>query len=123
MPVFLQHGAIKLRFCAGVVVIPNKEALEAKSRHFANSVFVIGAGVLMLAANLLQPFATKFLGSGMGSQVTYIVATILIFVLATKRPDLALYAKDRQCKKYGHVMSEDGCTCSRCLRTIDGTTP
>ena len=29
---------------------PSKEELEAKAKHFANTVFVIGAGVIMLAA-------------------------------------------------------------------------
>jgi hypothetical protein len=60
--------------------MPSKEELQAKARHFANTVFVIGAGVIMLAASLLQPYAMKWVGAGMGEHFPFIAATIFIFV-------------------------------------------
>jgi hypothetical protein len=97
---------------------PSKEQLEAKARHFANSVFLIGSGLLMLAASLLQPLFAAWLGGAVGEQGSFILATVLILVLASNRPALALHAAGRQCRKYGHVISEGSPTCSRCLQRI-----
>jgi len=99
-------------------VTSSKEEFLAKARHFANTVFVIGAGVIMLAASLLQPHATKWLGSGAGEHSPFILATIIIFVLASKRSGLALYALERQCRKHGHVPREGSSVCERCFQTI-----
>jgi hypothetical protein len=100
-------------------VTPSKEELQAKARHFANTVFVIGAGVIMLAASLLQPHAMKWMGSGMGEHFPFILATIFIFVLASKRSGFALFALERQCRKYGHVPREGSSVCERCFQTIE----
>ncbi len=97
---------------------PSKEELQAKARHFANTVFVIGAGVIMLAASLLQPHALKWMGPGMGEHFPFIAATIFIFLLASKRSDFALFALGRQCRKYGHVPGEDSSVCARCFQAI-----
>ena len=97
---------------------PSKAELEAKVRHFANSVFVIGSGILMLAASLLQPLSMALLDGAAGEQASYILATVLILALASKRPAFALYAAERQCRKYGHAVSEAAPTCSRCLQPI-----
>lgn len=97
----------------------SKEEFQAKARHFANTVFVIGAGVIMLAASLLQPHSTKWLGSGAGEHAPFILATIFIFVLASKRSDFALYALGQQCRKHGHVPREGSSVCERCLQTIE----
>ncbi|MCF8179338.1 MAG: hypothetical protein K9J74_12580 [Sulfuritalea sp.] len=99
---------------------PSKEELETRVKHFANTVFVIGSGILMVIASLLQPWSMATLGGAMGEQATFIVATILILVLASKRPALALYAAERQCRKYGHVISVGSQTCGRCFQPIDG---
>jgi len=99
-------------------VTPSKEELQAKARHFAHSVFVIGAGVIMLAASLLQPFAVKWMGAGIGEHFPFIAATIFIFVLASKRSGLALFAIERQCEKYGHALREGSSVCERCYHTI-----
>ena len=96
---------------------PSKEELEAKARHFANTVFVIGAGAIMLAASLLQPFAVSQLGAN-GGDIAFAVATLCILGLASKRSSFALFAIDRQCAKYGHVPREDSSVCSRCFQTI-----
>lgn len=97
---------------------PSKEELETKAKHFANTVFVIGAGVMMLAASLLQPFAITWIGADIGEHLTFIAATICILVLATKRPGLALFAKGRQCDRYGHVPREGSSICDRCYQPI-----
>ena len=97
---------------------PPKEELEAKAKHFANTVFVIGAGVMMLAASLLQPLAIRWIGPSIGEHISFITATILIFVLATKRPALALFALERQCLRYGHVLREGSTVCERCYQTV-----
>lgn len=97
---------------------PSKEELQARARHFANTVFVIGAGVIMLAASLLQPYAMKWMGAGMGEHFPFIAATIFIFVLASKRSDFALFALERQCRKYGHVPGEGSSVCARCFQPI-----
>lgn len=99
---------------------PSKQELETSVRHFANTVFVIGSGILMLLASLLQPLSVAAIGGEIGEQATYIAATILILVLASKRPALALYAAERQCRKYGHAISEGSRTCSRCFQSISG---
>lgn len=97
---------------------PSKEELDAKAKHFANTVFVVGAGVIMLVASLLQPYVMKWLGPGIGEQAAFIAATVLILVLAAKRPQLALLALERQCLKYGHVLREGSAICTRCLRSV-----
>lgn len=96
---------------------PSKEELEAKARHFANTVFAIGAGAFMLAASLLQPFAMSRLGEN-GGDMAFIIATLCIFGLASKRSSFALFAIERQCAKYGHVPREGSTVCSRCFQTI-----
>ncbi len=107
----------------GIAVTPSKEQLEAKARHFANSVFVIVSGVLMLFASLLQPYAVTLMGESVGGQGSFILATVLIFWLASKRSGLALYATERQCDKYGHVVREGTPTCGRCFQSIPGSAP
>lgn len=97
---------------------PSKETLESQVTHHVNTVFVIVTGFIMLAASIFQPYAVNWMGSDSGGHIVFIVATILIFVLASKRPELALFLLDRQCKKYGHVPSEGSTTCSRCFRNI-----
>lgn len=99
--------------------MPSKEELQARARHFANTVFVIGAGVIMLAASLLQPHAMKWMGAGMGEHFPFIAATIFIFLLASKRSDFALFALKRQCRKYGHVPGEGSSVCARCFQSIE----
>jgi len=99
-------------------VTPSKEELQAKAKHFANTVFVIGAGVIMLIASLLQPFALKWMGPGIGEHIAFIAATLCIFVLASKRSELALFALERQCLKYGHALREGSSVCDRCLKII-----
>ena len=96
---------------------PSKEELEAKARHFANTVFVIGAGGIMLSASLLQPFAASQLGAN-GGDIAFAVATLCILGLASKRSSFALFAIDRQCAKYGHLPREGSSVCSRCFQTI-----
>lgn len=98
---------------------PTKEELEAKARHFANTVFVIGSGILMLAASLVQPLFVVWLGGAVGENASYILATVLILVLASNRPGLALHAIERQCRRYGHVVSEGSSTCSRCRQRLN----
>lgn len=93
---------------------PSKDELEAKAKHFATSAFLIGSGILMVAANSLQPLAAKLMGEEFGSQAIFIFATILIFVLASKRPELAAFAIKRQCQKYGHVVRNGAPVCDRC---------
>jgi hypothetical protein len=102
---------------AGATVTPSKEELEAKARHFANTVFVIGAGGIMLAASLLQPFAVSRLGAN-GSDIAFAVATLCILGLASMRSSFALFAIERQCVKYGHVPREGSSVCSRCFQPI-----
>lgn len=96
---------------------PSKEELEAKAKHFANTVFAIGAGAMMLAASLLQPFAVSRLGEH-GGDIAFVVATLCILALASKRSSFALFAIERQCAKYGHVPREGSSVCSRCFQTI-----
>lgn len=97
---------------------PSKEVLEAQAKQFANIVFAVGAGVLIYAASLLQSTALNLLGPVIGEHITFIVATIAIFVLAGERPRIALFAIVRQCEKYGHKLSAESDVCSRCFRTI-----
>ena len=47
-----------------------------------------------------------------------VAGTFVIVVLALKRPAFALYALERQCRKYGHVLGAGGSVCERCLRTV-----
>ena len=96
---------------------PSKEELEAKARHFANTVFVIGAGVIMLTASLLQPFVVSKFGAN-GGDYAFIAATLCIFVLAANRSRFALFAIERQCAKYGHALREGSSVCSRCFQSI-----
>ena len=96
---------------------PSKEELEAKARHFANTVFVIGAGAIMLAASLLQPIAVSRLGES-GGDIAFVVATLCILGLASKRSSFALFAIERQCVKYGHVPRDGSSVCSRCFQPI-----
>jgi hypothetical protein len=97
---------------------PSKEQLESQAKHFANTAFVVGAGVLILAASLLQPYAVSWMGSDTAGHLVFIAATICIFVLSSKRPELALYAIARQCKKYGHVVDEGTVVCKRCYKNV-----
>jgi hypothetical protein len=99
-------------------VTPSKEVLEAQAKQFANIVFAVGAGVLIFAASQLQSAALNLLGPVIGEHITFIVATIGIFILAGERPRIALYAIVRQCEKYGHVLTDESEVCSRCFRTI-----
>jgi len=98
-------------------VTPSKEELETRARHFANTVFAIGAGAMMLAASLLQPFAVSRFGANGGDYV-FIAATFCIFALASRRSSFALFATERQCAKYGHVPRADSSVCSRCFQSI-----
>lgn len=100
---------------------PAKETLESQAKHFANTVFVVGAGVLILAASLLQPYAVSWTGSDNGGHLVFLVATICILLLSSKRPQLALFALGRQCRKYGHAPSAGSSVCARCLQTIPKT--
>lgn len=97
---------------------PSKQELQDKARHFANTVFVIGAGAVMLAASLLQPYSMKSLGGAVGEHLPFIAGTFVIVVLALKRPAFALFALERQCMKYGHVLGEGASVCERCFRTV-----
>jgi hypothetical protein len=103
-----------------LLVAPSKEKLEAEAKRFANIVFFIGAAGMMLAASLLKPLALSSLGPVIGEHVSFIVATIGIFVLASKRPELALLAIDRQCRKYGHAADGEPPVCQRCFQSISG---
>lgn len=96
---------------------PSKEELETRVKHFANTVFAIGAGLIMLSASLLQGLVVARIGES-GADITFITATILILMLASKRPSFALYELRRQCAKYGHTMPEGSRVCNRCLQTI-----
>lgn len=100
-------------------VVPSREELEKRVRHFANSVFLIGSGVLMLLANVLQPFAAQVLGAESGSQTVFISATLLILFLASKRSAFALHAAKKQCAKYGHVTPNGAPACSRCGQVVN----
>lgn len=100
---------------------PSKEALENQAKHFANTAFAIGAGLLILAASLLQPFAVRLTGSETGGHIAFLAATVGIFLLAGKRVDFALFAMARQCKKYGHVLNDDSPICQRCFQTISSS--
>lgn len=97
---------------------PSKEKLETDAKHFANTVFSIGAGVLILGASLLQPIASNWAGSDIGGHVVFVVATLCIVLLSTNRVRFALFAIDRQCKKYGHVPGVEPSVCARCFQTI-----
>ena len=73
----------------------------------------------MLAASLLQPYALKWIGPGMGEHFPFVAATIFILVLDSKRPEFALFALERQCRKYGHALREGSPVCERCLQNIE----
>jgi len=98
-------------------VTPSKEELEAKARHFANTVFAIGAGAFMLAASLLQSFAMSRLGES-GGDMAFVIATLCILGLASMRSSFALFAIERQCAKYGHLPRDGSTVCSRCFQAI-----
>ncbi|MBK7015307.1 MAG: hypothetical protein IPH39_06945 [Sulfuritalea sp.] len=97
---------------------PSKQELQDKAKHFANTVFVIGAGVIMFSASWLQPYTMKWLGGATGEQLPFIAGTLLIVMLAMKRPAFALFALERQCQKYGHAIREGSPTCERCFRKV-----
>jgi hypothetical protein len=99
-------------------VTPSKEKLEDQAKLFANVVFFIAAAGLMLAAYLLKPMALSLFGDVVGEHISFIAATIGIFGLSSKRPQLALFAVDRQCRKYGHVPGENPRICKRCFQAI-----
>jgi hypothetical protein len=99
-------------------VTPSKQELQDKAKHFANTVFVIGAGVIMFSASWLQPYTMKWLGGATGEQLPFIAGTLLIVMLAMKRPAFALFALERQCQKYGHAIREGSPTCERCFRKV-----
>lgn len=101
---------------------PPREELDAKARHFANTVFVIGAGAIMLAASLLQPLVANWLGPA-GNDATFIAATLFILMLASGRSRFALYAIGRQCEKFGHTPDESASICSRCFQGLTDTPP
>lgn len=101
-------------------VTPSKEKLEAEAKRFANIAFFVGAAALMLAATLLKPYALSLLGPVIGEHISFIAATVGIFTLASRRPQLALLAIDRQCRKYGHLPGDDSSVCQRCFQTISG---
>ncbi|MBL8479017.1 MAG: hypothetical protein JNK59_06885, partial [Sterolibacteriaceae bacterium] len=48
----------------------------------------------------------------------FIAGTLLIVMLAMKRPAFALFALERQCRKYGHAMREGSPTCERCFQKV-----
>ena len=98
---------------------PSKQELQDKARHFANTVFVIGAGVIMFAASLLQPYTMQWLGGATGEHVPFIAGTLFIVMLALKRPAFALFALERQCRTYGHVLREGSPVCERCFQNIE----
>jgi hypothetical protein len=66
----------------------------------------------------VQPLCVAWLGGAVGEHGSFILATVLILVLASNRPGLALHAAERQCRKHGHVVSEGAPTCSRCLQRL-----
>jgi hypothetical protein len=103
----------------GATVTPSKQDLQDKAKHFANTVFVIGAGVIMFAASMLQPHTMQWIGGATGEQLPFIAGTLLIVLLALKRPAFALYALARQCREYGHVLNEGTTTCERCFQDVD----
>jgi len=103
-------------------VTPSKEELDAKARHFANTVFVIGAGAIMLAASLLQSFAVRLMGAN-GGDIAFIAATLCILVLASKRSSFALFAIERQCARHGHLPRAGSSVCSRCFQAIAERNP
>ena len=75
----------------------------------------------MFAASLLQPYAMKWIEGATGEQFPFIAGTLLIVMLALKRPAFALFALERQCREYGHVVHEGSSTCERCFQNVDGT--
>jgi hypothetical protein len=99
-------------------VTPSEEKLEDQAKLFANVVFFVVSASLMLAATLFKPVALDLFGNVVGEHISFIAATLGIFWLASKRPQLALLAIDRQCRKYGHVLEEDSRVCKRCFQTV-----
>ena len=97
---------------------PSKERLEDQAKLFANVVFFVVSAGFMLAATVLKPLALSVLGLVFGEHISFILATIAIFGLASKRPQLAMIAIDWQCRKYGHVPGDDAKICKRCFQTI-----
>lgn len=97
---------------------PSKEDLQEKAKHFANTVFVIGAGVIMFAASMVQPYTMQWLGGATGEHFPFIAGTVFIAMLAMKRPAFALYALERQCLKYGHELRDGSPVCQRCFKTV-----
>lgn len=73
----------------------------------------------MFAASLLQPYTTQWLGGAAGEHFPFITGTLFIVMLGLKRPALALFALERQCRTYGHDLREGSSTCERCFQNIE----
>lgn len=97
---------------------PSKEKLEDQAKLFANVVFFVISAGLVLAATLLKTVALDLFGNVVGEHILFIAATIGIFWFASKRSQLALFAIDQQCRKYGHVLEGDSRVCKRCFQTV-----
>lgn len=97
---------------------PTKLESQESARHFANTVFVVGAGVIMFAASMIQPYSVQWLGGATGEHFPYIAGTLLIAWLAVKRPQFALYSLKWQCRKHGHLPSGESNVCQRCLEEL-----
>ena len=97
---------------------PTKLESQENAKHFANTVFVVGAGVIMFAASMIQPYTARLLGGAAGEHFPFIAGTLLIAWLAMKRPQLALYSLQWQCRKHGHLLSGESKLCERCLETV-----
>lgn len=102
---------------------PTRTESQNQARHFANTVFVIGAGIIMFSATLIQPHTLSWLGGVAGEHFPFIAGTVLIAWLALQRPQLALFALKRQCAKHGHLPNPQTGTCERCLERVGGDDP
>lgn len=74
----------------------------------------------MFAASLLQPYTMQWIGGATGEQFPFIAGTLLIVMLALKRPAFALFALERQCQTYGHILREGSSACERCFQNVEG---
>ena len=97
---------------------PDKLKSQESARHFANTVFVVGAGIIMFGASLIQPWTMRWLGGATGEHFPYIAGTLLIAWLAVKRPQFALYSLQWQCRKHGHLLNGESRVCERCLEDL-----
>lgn len=102
---------------------PSRSESQENAKHFANTVFVVGSGVIMFAASLVQPYTQAWLGGAAGEHFPFIAGTLLIAWLAVKRPQFALYSLQWQCRKHGHLLEGDSRVCGRCLENLAGDTP